>query len=122
DPERVVEALRLRAAAVQWRLAALEAAVDGVAGRLTLDAAASGLATLAADAAADAALGLCGAGRGVQIVDLDRPESQFLRLLRLRRGAGRGRACRGSRGGRAACSCCRSCRARAHAVCRAASA
>ena len=53
DPERVVEALELRRAAGERRLATLEPGLDRAARALALGAAAGGLAALAADAAAD---------------------------------------------------------------------
>src|SRR6266850_4002511 len=62
DAERVVEALRLRGAPVEGRLATLEPDGHGVARALTLRSAAGGLAALAADAASDPPLGTAGTG------------------------------------------------------------
>ena len=71
DPERVLEALGLRRAAVQRRLATLEPGRHVAARALALGAAAGGLAALAADAATDASLGAaCDPGARLQIVDL----------------------------------------------------
>ena len=62
DAERVVEPLQLRHALLEWHLATLEAAGDGVAGALALGAAAGSLAALAAGTATDALAILGGAG------------------------------------------------------------
>ena len=69
--ERVAEPLRLRRAAIDRRLAALEARATGPRRTLTLRAAPGGLATLATDAAPDASGGSrLRSLRRLQIVDL----------------------------------------------------
>src|SRR3954453_423980 len=80
-PERVVEALRLRRATVQRRLATLEPGLDpGTrAGVLTLRTAPGGLAALAADATGDALRRLARAGGRLQIMDLHAISSTRMR-------------------------------------------
>src|SRR6516225_2482714 len=70
DPERVGEALELRDPLHQGQLAALEAGRHGVAGLLSLRAAAGRLVALAAGAAAHPALGLGGTLGRRQVVEL----------------------------------------------------
>ena len=79
DAERVVEALGLRGAPVQRRLATFEPGRNLAARALALGAAAGGLAALAADAPADPLLGPLRAWRGLEVVDLHLTSSTVTR-------------------------------------------
>src|SRR6478735_4755295 len=113
DPEGVVEATELRDPHGEGQLTALEADGDGATGGLALGATAGRLATLAADAPADALAALVRARSGLEIVDLHGVSSTPRRPRRSRRplrpspGAGPGRSCRGSRDGPEGCWSCR---------------
>ena len=115
DAERVLEALRLRRAPVQRRLAAFEAGRHRAARALALGAAAGGLAALAADARPTRRFGRREPGAGLR-------SWTFTGSPLRRRDAAPGRASRGSRGGRADVLLEPIGRARARAACRGASA